>query len=130
MIPYLQIIQHLRKSSKCYVSKGNFLTNAEMFFLASFKDFEFFIASDEMFHSLVDGYLYIVMEEEKLTVRVELLNIVEFELGVATKPYDSNASKIKNKVVPSKWNSGLSKIGKCTSYIIKYGIDGNINLTF
>ena len=106
------------------------MTNAEMFFLASFKDFEFLIASYEMFHSLVDGYLYIVMEEEKLTVRVELLNIVEFELGVATKPYDSNASKIKNKVVPSKWNSGLSKIGKCTSNIIKYGIDGNINLTF
>ena len=83
VIPYLQIIQHLRKAWKCYVSKGIFLTNAEMFFLASFKDFEFLIASDEMFHSLVDGYLYILIishhsarqgSEQTVTFVVRLLD--------------------------------------------------------
>ena len=60
------------------------------------------------------------MEEEKFTIRIELVDIVESKLGI-----EYGYQKYW-KWFPQNWIMDFHKTGKFTSYIMKYGIDWNI----
>ena len=63
------------------------------------------------------------MEEEKFTIRIELVDIVESKLGIECTNRHIQAQLQVFEVSPSKLDDGLSKAGKFTSYNMKYGID-------